>query len=834
MERNFPNILGQPWDNLTDNYTTTSSTSGSYVNPQDILDTLPHKITTTTAETFPWDMLETDGVTTTDDFYDNDDVDDFYSTLPHKWDTTTTKATEKLVSSLFLDKSFVTVNVGENFTLYATYYPSDAVPPTITWQSSNSTVASVGQNGYVTVKNSGKARITATTDNGLSAYCDVTVKNPVKSIKFAEKEITIGVGDFTPIKCTIDPVNADDRTLTWASSDTSAVSVDANGTVKGIKGGTSATITATAVNGVSASIVVKVEAAKPESVSLNASEKTLCIGDTFTLIATIKPSEAANDELTWMSGNSAVATVSDGVVTAVGTGTATITVKTSNGLKAECKVTVKKLEATGVTVSPSKADVKIGELLSLSAKVTPDKAEQKVTWTSSDTSIATVSRNGVIKGIKVGTVTITAKTANGKTASCKVTVKPIEVSSISLNVTSKELEQGKTLALYATVNPANATVKTVTWSSSNTSVATVDANGKVTAKSKGTATITATSNNGKTATCKITVPEVAVTGITLNKTSVSLNVGDTESLSATITPSNAGNKSVTWSVDNKSVATVDSNGNVKAVGEGKTIVTAKTANGKTAACTITVVDLSNYVFQFLPDNRHIQYVEVGETKQLSFAPIPVGVNVKFKSADESIVTVDSNGYITGKKFGSSTIIVTVNGKTTIGFVQVTANKEMVYAARKQFAEEILYYVNIERKKEGLAPVQLMDDLSYLAQIRTDEQVKEYREHKEKYTSVPPIPFISHTRPDGTDWGTVFEYAPNLKSKAKAENLIQWAGISAENCVKRWMESPGHRANILRHNMTHMGIGVVFTIIDPDGTSYALCVTQLFIQQRSSK
>ena len=608
-----PMFLGQPWDNLTDNYTTTTTISnGSTVNPQDILDTLPFKITTT-AETFPWDILETGGVTTTDDFYDNSDVDDYYSTLPHKWDTTTTKATEKLVSSLSLDKSFVTVNVGENFTLYATYYPSDAVPPTITWQSSNSMVASVSQNGYVTVKNSGTARITATTDNGLSAYCDVTVKNPVKSIKFAENEITIGVGDFTPIKNTIDPVNADDRTLTWTSSDPSAVSVDANGTVKGIKGGTSATITATAVNGVSASIVVKVEAAKPESVSLNASEKTLYIGDTFTLIATIKPSEAANDKLTWISDNSAVATVSNGVVTAVGTGTATITVKTSNGKTATCKVTVKKLEATGVTVSPSKAEVKIGELLSLSAKVTPDEAEQKVTWTSSDTSIATVSRNGVIKGIKVGTVTVTAKTANGKTATCKVTVKPVEVSSISLDKTSASAKVGETVSLSVTYNPSNATNKSVSWTTSNSAVATVS-NGVVTAKSVGTATITDKTSNGKTASCKETVLPIEVSSISLNVTAKELEQGKTLALYATVSPANASVKTVTWSSSDTSVATVDANGKVTAKSKGTATITAKSNNGKTASCIITVPDVA---VTGVTLNKTSLSLNVGDTEALS-------------------------------------------------------------------------------------------------------------------------------------------------------------------------------------------------------------------------
>ena len=468
--------------------------------------------------------------------------------------------------------------------------------------------------------------------------------------------------------------------------------------------------------------------------------------------------------------------------------------------------------------------MKVGENTSLSVTYTPSNATTKsVTWTSDNNSIATVS-NGVVTAKSVGSAVITAKTSNGKTATCKVTVNPIDVTSISLNETEKTIEQGKTATIYATVSPSNATVKTIKWSSSNTSVATIDTNGKITAKSAGSTTITATSNNGKTATCKIIVPEVAVTSISLSKTSASINIGDTVALTATINPENAANKSIIWAVDDKSIATVDNNGNVKAVGVGKTIVTAKTSNGKTAACTITVIDTSNLKVNF---TERMQYVELGSSYQLKFEALPEGTVVKFKSNDEEALTVDNNGVVTAHKMEQVIVSATVgNNKSTV-YVQVTSNREIREAARKQFAEEILYYVNIERKKAGVAPLELMDDLSYLAQIRTNEQVQEYKNNKAKYRTEP---FISHTRPNGTPWSTVFEYA-SIKKKAAAENLIQGAGFTAETCVNRWMNSPGHRANILRANLTHMGIGVEFTNINPDGGSASLCVTQLFIEKR---
>ena len=162
----------------------------------------------------------------------------------------------------------------------------------------------------------------------------------------------------------------------------------------------------------------------------------------------------------------------------------------------------------------------------------------------------------------------------------------IEVSGVSLDQTSLTLTVGGTASLAATVSPADATDKTVTWSSSNESVATVK-NGTVTAVAVGSATITAKAGS-KSATCSVTVSakEVPVTGITLEPTSVTIEVGQTAKLTATVSPADATNATVTWSSSNESVATVD-NGTVTAVAEGTATITA-TAGDKSATCAVTV------------------------------------------------------------------------------------------------------------------------------------------------------------------------------------------------------------------------------------------------------
>ena len=174
----------------------------------------------------------------------------------------------------------------------------------------------------------------------------------------------------------------------------------------------------------------------------------------------------------------------------------------------------------------------------------------------------------------------------------------VDVEKVSLNKSATTLTEGESETLTATITPSNATGdKTVKWSSSNEAVATVDSNGKVTAKKAGTAVITATSSNGKTAGCTVTVKqkEIAITGISLNKSTTSLTEGESETLTATITPSNAtGDKTVKWSSSNEAVAAVDSNGKVTAKKAGTAVITATSSNGKTAGCTVTVKQKDTY------------------------------------------------------------------------------------------------------------------------------------------------------------------------------------------------------------------------------------------------
>ncbi len=244
----------------------------------------------------------------------------------------------------------------------------------------------------------------------------------------------------------------------------------------------------------------------------------------------------------------------------------------------------------------------------------------------------------------------------------KVVIEPgpdnVKVSGVTLNKTSAKIEKGKTITLKAKVSPSNATNKNITWSSSNTKVATVK-NGVVTAVAKGTANITVkTKSGGKTAVCKITViSPVAATGVKLNKKTADLEKGKTIALKATVSPSNATNKGVTFKSSNKKIATVDNKGVVKGIKPGKATITATTANGKKATCTVTVV-IKLKSFKFAKNSYTVNKNKT-ITPKLTFSPKDAtNQKVTYKSSNTKVVTVDKNGKITAKKKGKAKITAT--------------------------------------------------------------------------------------------------------------------------------------------------------------------------------
>ena len=256
-------------------------------------------------------------------------------------------------------------------------------------------------------------------------------------------------------------------------------------------------------------------------------------------------------------------------------------------------ITIKEEPKPIETIILNKTDITLtkGTSETLQAIINPsDTTDDKtLKWTSSNPDVATVDNTGKVTAVGGGTATITVKSQNGKEASCEVKVTS-KIESISLNKSNITLSKGTSETLKATINPSDTTDdKTLKWTSSNPNIATVDNTGKVTAVGGGTATITVKSQNGKEASCEVKVTS-KIESISLNKSNITLSKGTSETLKATINPSDTtDDKTLTWKSEDENIAKVDGNGKVTGVGTGTTNITVITSNGKSAACKVTVV-----------------------------------------------------------------------------------------------------------------------------------------------------------------------------------------------------------------------------------------------------
>ena len=399
--------------------------------------------------------------------------------------------------------------------------------------------------------------------------------------------VTLGMGNTLQLTAALSPAGAR-NSYTFKSSSAKVATVDDSGLVTPVKAGT-ATVGVQTDNGLTATVKVKV--VNVSKVKLNRSGTvTLSAGETLTLQHAVSPAEVCQDVL-WASSNESVASVQDGVVTALSAGTATIAVKTVVGGKT-AKVKVKVTDpyaVTKVTLSRSgTVSMVAGQSLDVDVKLSPSGGRTTLTWGSSNTAVARVE-DGVVTAVGAGTATVGVVTANGKKDSFKVKVTdPRAVTGVKLNKSGTvSMAPGQSLSLTATLSPSGATSQ-LTWGSSNEKVARCE-DGVVTAVAAGTATVGVVTANGKKATFKVKVTDpTAVTSVKLNKSgTVKLKKGATLQLSCTLKPSGT-TADYEWKSTDESVARISQSGLVTAVGKGTATVGVLCENGKYATVKIKV------------------------------------------------------------------------------------------------------------------------------------------------------------------------------------------------------------------------------------------------------
>ena len=518
--------------------------------------------------------------------------------------------------AILLNQNEVGIKKGRSYQLVSTVLPENANNKQVIWTSSDPKIVSVNETtGYITGVSEGTATITVKTlINDISTDCVVNVTGKdvlISGISFYQKNISIAVGYTHTLSYSITPKNASVSDLSFTSSDSSVAIVDQQGVVKGLKEG-NAIITVSSLNGIikdtayvtvykkGATTIVDGDPIKtnnyPKTIKLDNTELNLKLGTTSQVIATVSPSDA-NQSISWFSSNSRIATVdSNGLIRAVGIGTTTIIARTVNDLTASVKVTVGdySLGVKNIMITTNYIVLPVGSAKQLVVAFTPANASNKtITWSSSDPNVATVDSSGNVKAISAGSAIIKATAADGgytDTATIEVTSNRNEIDekTISFSESSYTVGVNGTISLTPIITPSNATFKSVHFTSSDSSIATVDDNGVVKGIKEGTVKITAeTYHNHLKATTTVVVKYIPVTSVQLNVSSeVTLKKGATIALVATVLPSNASDKTVTYKSDNPSIATIDNNGIVTGKGVGRTSITITPNGGGAPATTI--------------------------------------------------------------------------------------------------------------------------------------------------------------------------------------------------------------------------------------------------------
>ncbi|MCI6017285.1 MAG: Ig-like domain-containing protein [Clostridiales bacterium] len=586
-------------------------------------------------------------------------------------------------------------------------YPSSSATPVVLLQ----TPSDSSDNGVIVYGiNPGIALIGVTYDDGINPLVyeeiTVTVKTPVLSIDITKLK-DLEVGDVVdPLEDSIvdviwnggDPdYQPSDKSITWKSTNVSILSVDEYGKWHANKAGDVRMIALTSNGNVAG--IVKIHVYElVDGVNINPVQAELWPGEKLPITVTVLP-ESSEYTLDYSIDNTSVAKYNNvtGEVEAVAPGKAILTVTAtdkndSSVVKTgQMEITVKQ-PAESIQITPSGLSFDyIGEKAQLTATVSPSTTYDKsVTWRSLNPEIATVDANGLVTAVGRGTTTIFAVTHNGIETSIPVEVIG-EYLSFTMTPANPNMYPGETADMQISVDPADSgyVADTTTWTSSNTSVATVDEFGRVTAVSAGRTKITATlQREGRTAYTVSTVVTVLrqVDKVVINEKAANPDgitgryAGETIQLTATVSPSDAANKNVIWSSANNSVATVDANGIVTITGMGETTVRAASAQNPAIYDEIKIIGGRAMVELHVSPEKSELYP--GEQVQIVPSVTPASAILPpatYVSSDSSIASVDAYGLVTAVKPGKAIITVQIYGDSSVlttKTVQITVKQDV--------------------------------------------------------------------------------------------------------------------------------------------------------------
>ena len=587
------------------------------------------------------------------------------------------------VGGVRLNTAEMNLQIGKTQKLTATVIPEYARNKNVSWATSNSSVATVDQNGNVRGVGPGTCEIVVETEEGARrAHCIVHVTVPVTGVTLTPQTASVYTTKTLKLSATVSPANATNKQLVWTSDKPTVASVSSAGVVTGVGSGSAIITVKTVDGGYHASCVISVfKKVEVTGISISATSRSLYVGNTFQLKANVEPTTATFPQITWKSDNPAVATVDQfGLVRAVGVGTTYMSAASDDNpfIVKKCKIT-SGIQATGVTLNATSVELYETATKMLVPTITPANAtNKKVIWSSSDPSVASVNVDGVVTAVSQGTAVITCTTQDSsRTAKCTVKVlKTIKSKSVSLDSKSLTLNDGTSATLTASIKPDNVSITSLNWRSTNKKVATVNENGVIKAVGPGTCKIVATTKDtGKKAVCKVTVVETPVKRVKLSRSTLTLAMNKTYTLKATTVPSYATNQKMTWTTSNKKIVRVSKTGKIRAVAPGTATVTVISQDGgHKATCTVTV---KRPKIQSLATEQTTMEMGLGTKQAIVLIPTPAGASttkVKYVSSNKSVAKVSSSGVVSAVGEGTAIITITPNdgggGRGTMVVVKV--------------------------------------------------------------------------------------------------------------------------------------------------------------------
>lgn len=608
------------------------------------------------------------------------DIDHGFHITRSDWEAVLSRLTEleagvsRPMTSITITNKVTELPLGGSYTIKTTFQPPNATETELAFDSSDKQVATVSDTGIIQVVGSGTTTITVSARNKPTVKDSMTilVKQPVTSVSIANKKETLDVGAKHTLTVNVLPSNASNKNVIVESSHPNIVSIE-NTTLTGVAVGT-ATITVKSVSNpeISDSFIITVTQ-KVTQIKITSKPTTLNVGDNFTVVAQALPENAYNKTLNFISSSDDIATIdkTTGVMVAKGPGNVTITVKATDGSGIQSSFVVNVIQiVTNITIDNPISQLYVGDTHRITYNVLPANASDKTVWLYSDNdAIASIDETGLITAKQPGIAYINVKSAsnNNVTAWFKLEVLPIiQVDPTKITITNKtsKVTIGEPYKVEFITEPANAS-KTVIYSTSNPTIASIDTEGNLIGKSNGNVTVTVSYAHNRTIYDSFTVYVEGTFSMTIGNRIARINIGEYHTLSFTVYPESYAS-SISFYSTNTDIIECSTSGTIRGKKVGTATIVAKSSTNAVISDSITIacVDPSSSTEGIVISNR-ISALKVGASQKLYAEGINTTKSIVYKSDNSNIASVDNLGTVSAKTEGQTTIHSSLSGNESV-------------------------------------------------------------------------------------------------------------------------------------------------------------------------